>query len=384
MELASKHMERYLKMNMPSARDGYAIFKFQDETTCLRVLNRPWHYNHKPMLLRKWAHGVQLKDLFDDHLELWVKFFGVPIDLLSGEGLSHVVSSIGIPLQVDTQAIEEGRLSFINVLMKIDPNKPRQEQVKVLMPNGLEVSVRVVYQDQLVVCDACKRSGHIRAYCRSTKPSRDSLARGRSRNRRPVQRGRSEPENGSKQIAKTRAVWVEKTKTNLENGVNDIQVPLQPNTDPEMNKNTTILHELNQDKDMSNSDQEVDSLVWMEVQTRRKKKSKKKKKSDSKQAPKIQNKVVKDSSLECFSAKGIGETLGAAVGKPESDGVLLERRQEDQLALNNGILPSTSLEPQDRGNLVIEGNTLAIPSEGMMGKEVSNGCNGDVNPIASS
>lgn len=99
-------------ISVSTAEDGFALLKFQDENSCNSVLKQPWHFNHKPMILRKWLLGSLLSELFSESLELWVKFVGIPVGLISGEGLSYIVSSVGVPIYVDTQPIEEGRLDL--------------------------------------------------------------------------------------------------------------------------------------------------------------------------------------------------------------------------------------------------------------------------------
>lgn len=161
-----------------------------DELSCAQVLKQPWHFKHNPLILKKWLPGSLLQDLFSESIELWVKFFGVPVGLVSGDGLSHVVSPVGHPILVDTKLMEEGRYDFINVLIKMDSDKPRLDFVKVKLLNGKSVRIRVQYQEQPVTCELCKRVDHTQAKCRNNSRFLGK-ARGRRMSRTPSKNSQS-------------------------------------------------------------------------------------------------------------------------------------------------------------------------------------------------
>lgn len=285
---ASKVWKDFGPVSVSTAEDGIALFKFLDDVTCSKVLQRPWHFNHKPFILRKWIPGCNLSELFSDSVEVWVKFFGVPIELITGEGLSHVVSLIGNPIQLDAQAIYNGKLNAINALVRLDISKPRQSQVKVKLLNGNYVVVNVSYQDQPIICNLCKRSGHISANCRAGS----NRTRGRSFSKGPPRRLRSSSKSGPKNRVKTHAVWVEKQKVVENHVVKDPLPNIQishdnGNADDDQCDRITEADGEQYDRIgetiaegySDKSEHDLDQLEWTEVQPKKKKNSKKKKKA---------------------------------------------------------------------------------------------------------
>lgn len=321
-QFAAKVWRDFGPVAVSTAGDGIALFKFMDDSTCLKVLQRPWHFNHKPFLIRKWKPGSNLAELFTDSVDVWVKFIGVPIDLISGEGLSHVVSSVGIPLQLDSNAIFEGKLNSINALIRIDPKAPRLSQIKVKLPNGGFVFVRIFYQDQPTICNRCKKAGHIQANCRTGS----NKFRGRSISKGPSRRNRSLSKSKLKPIPKTQSVWVEKAKATPE-------PPAPPaivqSTDPLPNQgvNVSVRGEKNllpsgeEDRDSVKSDQDIDPLEWMEVLPKNKRKGKKKKKAATPpplptNKPSYKGKgIVIDSTCEVLSKNSPGKEHGPGIGE---------------------------------------------------------------------
>lgn len=349
-------------ISVSTAGEGFALFKFSDEPSCLKVLKKPWHFNHKPFLLKQWRPGIAFSDLFTDSLELWVRFYGIPVDLVTGEGLSHIVSSIGTPLQVDTLAIEDGRLNCINVLLRIDPSKPRPSFVKVNLLNGSSTLVRVAYQDQPITCNLCKRTGHFSSRCRLANTA-DIPARGRSKSKGLSSRDKSVLSKNRANGKRTQAVWVEKNVSekpvDRKSSEDPINIPNKEASKEGALDNAALPpqafdHEEGGGDSLIKSDQEIDPVLWKEVRTRRKKKNNKKKKSGTPPSSPSHKKDSCGKGKKTASRDTIAEHEGHSKDQGQNVGIVILEKP------NAASSPASSSPSSDLPRLEGPGETSGV------------------------
>lgn len=110
--------------------------------------------------------------------------------------------------------------------------------------------------------------GHIRASCKK------SSTRGRFKSKGPARRTRSQSKLGVRPPPKTQVVWVQKSKTTADTVIKDPPLILQTNQDLEVVKPGGQVNAIDAIKDLTSekSNQEIDPLVWQEVQHKKKKK----------------------------------------------------------------------------------------------------------------
>lgn len=83
---------------IPLEGEGF-LFKFNNSATKTWVLEEgSWFIASRPLLLRKWQPGLTLKKLSLQKFPIWVVLRGVPLELLTPDGLSCIASFIGFPL----------------------------------------------------------------------------------------------------------------------------------------------------------------------------------------------------------------------------------------------------------------------------------------------
>lgn len=61
----------------------------------------PWFIANKPFLLQQWQPGLILDKLSLHKFSIWIVLRGVPLGLLTPDGLSCIASSVGTPLSLD-------------------------------------------------------------------------------------------------------------------------------------------------------------------------------------------------------------------------------------------------------------------------------------------
>lgn len=70
--------------------DGF-MFKFEYKMVLNWVLEGgSWFIAQRPLLLQKWMPGFVLEKLSMHKFPLWVKFWQVPLELFTSDGLSHI------------------------------------------------------------------------------------------------------------------------------------------------------------------------------------------------------------------------------------------------------------------------------------------------------
>jgi hypothetical protein len=88
-------------------KNGLYLFCFANERARDEVMEAKfWHIANKPLILRKWAPGMQLLKLSLSTIPIWVKQHNLPIEYWNSTCLSYVASGIGKPL-CDDYVIEE-------------------------------------------------------------------------------------------------------------------------------------------------------------------------------------------------------------------------------------------------------------------------------------
>ncbi|GLT59599.1 hypothetical protein SLA2020_324090 [Shorea laevis] len=141
------------------------LFKIPDLVTQNWVLNsRPRHVAHKTLVMRKWVADFKGLQKENKKLPIWLKLWGVPMDLFIPEGLGYVASSIGVPLSLEKATEKCAHIEFAKVCVEVDID------VTTSLPKGIIVDdeegfpseiVKVEYPWLPVTCTKCHRRGHV-------------------------------------------------------------------------------------------------------------------------------------------------------------------------------------------------------------------------------
>jgi len=153
--------KQYGEVEVFSLENGMFIFRFSDALTCNEVLEaKIWNVVNKPLILRKWAPGMQVLKLTLKSIPVWVKFLHLPLEYWNHTCLSHVASGVGRPLYADSITEEQKRLGYARVLVEIDMESECPKEIVICRANGDSVNIGVEYPWLPPKCSLCGGFGH--------------------------------------------------------------------------------------------------------------------------------------------------------------------------------------------------------------------------------
>ncbi|CAN0899382.1 hypothetical protein LINGRAHAP2_LOCUS20240 [Linum grandiflorum] len=85
-------------ISVSTLSDGFFLLEFPSQRLFDWVLARDWHIHHSMLVLRRWEKGIQPLAFSPQVKPVWVTIHSVPPQLLFPEGISWVVSQVGIPI----------------------------------------------------------------------------------------------------------------------------------------------------------------------------------------------------------------------------------------------------------------------------------------------
>ncbi|XP_035832844.1 uncharacterized protein LOC118481731 [Helianthus annuus] len=155
---------------------GFFFFKFDSKEGMLKVLEGgPWLIRKIPLFLNIWIPSVSLKKDGIKTVPVWVKLHNVPIAVYTDDGLSLLVSKIGVPKRLDTYTTDMcaenwGRTSFARAMIEVSADNELKEHIVVAIPKLDEEGyftekVKVEYEWKPQRCAACCLFVHTDTTC---------------------------------------------------------------------------------------------------------------------------------------------------------------------------------------------------------------------------
>ncbi|GMP66456.1 hypothetical protein CsSME_00026814 [Camellia sinensis var. sinensis] len=125
------------------------MLKFKNENVVDCILSEgPYFLGEKLINFKKWEPGLHLSKCLFSFFPIWVKFFNVPLELWTEEGLSFVASVIGKPLFLDEPTRLKSRLTFARVCVEVDATKeiPNSFKINLGYCEPYEIKVEVSWR----------------------------------------------------------------------------------------------------------------------------------------------------------------------------------------------------------------------------------------------
>lgn len=136
--------------------NGRFHFNFESEEDLQKVLKkRPCHFNKWTFSLERWALNFQ-EDLLS-YVNFWVKVRGLPLRCWVAEAFKEIGDALGKVSEVD--AIEA------RILVAVDVTRPLKMKKRVVLENGDEVTVSLVYEKLHRYCFTCFMISHEERDC---------------------------------------------------------------------------------------------------------------------------------------------------------------------------------------------------------------------------
>ncbi|XP_031264168.1 uncharacterized protein LOC116122468 [Pistacia vera] len=134
---ADRNWSRFGAVGVTSYGRGGYLLMFPDEVTKMDVLEGgTWFIGGQPFFLKLWTPNLSLGMNGITRVPIWVKFYGIPLELWTPKGLSHIASVIGTPLYMDNITESGERLEFAKVCIEMDSSAEFKEEFELEMPSG--------------------------------------------------------------------------------------------------------------------------------------------------------------------------------------------------------------------------------------------------------
>jgi hypothetical protein len=145
--IAKRIWASYSPSEVLSSKDGFFLFNFDFVDHVTNVLDRAlWHMANRPLVLKRWQPNMQfLKDNLAK-VPVWVKFYNVPLEYWTINGLSCVTSAIGVPLNADLTTLLRIKLSYARVSVEINASQMLVKEYDLCCSNGLFKTISVDYE----------------------------------------------------------------------------------------------------------------------------------------------------------------------------------------------------------------------------------------------
>ncbi|KAJ8761939.1 hypothetical protein K2173_006541 [Erythroxylum novogranatense] len=112
--------------------DGLFLFKFSPQSNICEILELgPWHIGNQPLFLRQWTTGMSLDRGSVEVIPLWVQFHELLMEYWTLEGLSHLASSIGKPICLDSQTAKMERIGFAKICVDVSKETALPDSLKI-------------------------------------------------------------------------------------------------------------------------------------------------------------------------------------------------------------------------------------------------------------
>ncbi|XP_070015421.1 uncharacterized protein [Nicotiana sylvestris] len=116
-------------------------FEERDEV----LTDGPYTINNRPVILKTWVEGFDFNEEILKTIPLWVKFPKLPLNYWSNMALSKIESGLGKLLYADACTIMADRISYAQILIKMDITKTLPGTIKLIDPNGKMIEQMVQY-----------------------------------------------------------------------------------------------------------------------------------------------------------------------------------------------------------------------------------------------
>ncbi|KAK8617103.1 hypothetical protein V6N13_117070 [Hibiscus sabdariffa] len=138
------------KVKVSLAGPNLYVFVFSSVDARDWVLeNGPWHFQNKPLILRKWEPNMCKLDFDLVCMPMWVQLYNVPLELFNKTGLSYIASALGNPLYMDSVRANRKRFEYAKVCVEIGACSSIPKFIDVLLRDGRVHPVKEVRTTQV-------------------------------------------------------------------------------------------------------------------------------------------------------------------------------------------------------------------------------------------
>ncbi|XP_022014955.1 uncharacterized protein LOC110914476 [Helianthus annuus] len=189
---------------MMNANGFFFFFKFADHAGMMVVLKEgPWVIRSQPLFLCEWSPNTKLVKKEVKNEQLWVRIHDVPLAAYTEDGLSLIVTAIGVPKLLDSYTTSMcmdswGRSSYARALIEVSADKELKKETTMAIPKldgdgYVKETMYVEYEWNPHRCSHCCVFGHSNDQCPSLQKnvvkddkSRKPPVQGRGSGKKPM------------------------------------------------------------------------------------------------------------------------------------------------------------------------------------------------------
>lgn len=143
----------------PVSRNCYLVEFVSVEELERASVGGPWTYRGDLVALRQVSSNKDMRAELITTGDLWVQFFNLPVNALTGEGGNILGRLLGEPLTPPTQGFVNGR-RFIKQKVRVKIGEPMQDVLPLDHPSLGTLKVHCHYEKVSRICTFCGLLGH--------------------------------------------------------------------------------------------------------------------------------------------------------------------------------------------------------------------------------
>lgn len=125
----------------------------------------PWVVQNRLLVPHKWVPNTAMKLLHINIVDLWFKFTGIPMELISHTMGWKLGDLIGEPVSVDMSDEMPISMEGIRVKVLIDVSKPMPTGVFIPLTDNTLKWIACTPERVFRLCERCGHIGHLRGSC---------------------------------------------------------------------------------------------------------------------------------------------------------------------------------------------------------------------------
>ncbi|KAF7821686.1 hypothetical protein G2W53_027141 [Senna tora] len=154
------------KVTVKAKHKNFFILEFlnaQDKQFMLE--NGSWTVQNLLLVLYDWQPGISVENLKVEKVAVWLRFTGVPMELICNRVAFLLGQTAGEVVQLDPINDKEDNIQVLRVKVMVDPSKPLLMGTFLPLGNGNKIWVSCTPERAYRVCEQCGRLGHLDRDC---------------------------------------------------------------------------------------------------------------------------------------------------------------------------------------------------------------------------
>jgi hypothetical protein len=133
------------------------------------MMDGPWFVDGRPLVLKQWKPGAEVKEKDTYLVPKWVVFPQLPLQFWRKSILNKLASAMGIPMYTDAMTAKKAGVEYARMLVEVDIREDLLYEILIMGKDGAIWKQSIDYEWYPTYCKNCKAFTHITEKC-SRKP----------------------------------------------------------------------------------------------------------------------------------------------------------------------------------------------------------------------